>query len=129
PYARSRESLETLSRNEDPDPCHGHKLRYVNPASGDFAMPTIGTFIQLLPKGYATRPYRATDGTVYVVVEGTGESRVGDQVLRWRPHDVFVVPSWVPVSHHAEAETVLFSYSDRPVQEKLGLWREQRGNA
>jgi gentisate 1,2-dioxygenase len=24
---------------------------------------------------------------------------------------------------------VLFSYSDRPVQEKLGLWREQRGNA
>src|SRR6516225_10431293 len=30
PYARSRESLDTLSRNEDPDPCHAHKLRYVN---------------------------------------------------------------------------------------------------
>jgi len=129
PYARSRESLDTLSRNEDPDPCHGHKLRYVNPASGDFAMPTIGTFIQLLPKGYATRPYRSTDGTVFVVVEGEGESRVGDQVFRWQPHDIFVVPSWVPGSHHAEGEAVLFSYSDRPVQEKLGLWREQRGNA
>jgi gentisate 1,2-dioxygenase len=63
------------------------------------------------------------------VVEGAGESRVGDQVFRWQPHDVFVVPSWVTVSHHAVAETVLFSYSDRPVQEKLGLWREQRGNA
>jgi gentisate 1,2-dioxygenase len=24
---------------------------------------------------------------------------------------------------------VLFSYSDRPVQEALGLWREDRGNA
>jgi gentisate 1,2-dioxygenase len=35
----------------------------------------------------------------------------------------------MPVSHHAESEAVLFSYSDRPVQEKLGLWREQRGNA
>ena len=128
-YARSRESLDRLSRNEDPDPCHGHKLRYVNPASGDFAMPTIGTFIQLLPKGYATRPYRSTDGTVYVVVEGEGESLVGDQVFRWQPHDIFVVPSWLPVSHHAEGESVLFSYSDRPVQEKLGLWREQRGNA
>src|SRR6266481_1088747 len=80
PYIRSRESLDTLSCNEDPDPCHGHKLRYVNPASGDFAMPTIGTFIQLLPKGYATRPYRSTDGTVIVVVEGQGESRVDDQV-------------------------------------------------
>jgi gentisate 1,2-dioxygenase len=24
---------------------------------------------------------------------------------------------------------VLFSFSDRPVQEKLGLWREERGHA
>jgi gentisate 1,2-dioxygenase len=129
PYARSRESLHALSRNEDPDPYHGHKLRYVNPASGDFAMPTIGTFIQLLPRGYTTQPYRSTDGTVCVVVEGAGESRVGDQIFRWQPHDIFVVPSWVAVSHHAKDEAVLFSYSDRPVQEKLGLWRERRGNA
>lgn len=129
PYVRSRESLAVLRSNEDPDPCHGHKLRYVNPASGDFAMPTIAAFIQLLPKGFATRPYRSTDGTVYVAVEGAGESRVGDQVLRWQPHDVFVVPSWARVSHRAEDEAVLFSYSDRPVQEKLGLFREQRGNA
>ena len=72
PYARTREALETLSRNGDPDPYHGHKMRYVNPASGDYAMPTIGTFIQLLPKGFATGPYRSTDGTVYVAVEGIG---------------------------------------------------------
>jgi gentisate 1,2-dioxygenase len=129
PYARTREALETLSRNGDPDPYHGHKMRYVNPASGDFAMPTIGTFIQLLPKGFSTGPYRSTDGTVYVAVEGAGESRVGDQIFRWQPRDIFVAPSWLSVSHHAEDEAVLFSYSDRPVQEKLGLWREQRGNA
>lgn len=129
PYARSRESLEVLSHNEDPDPCHGHKLRYVNPANGDFAMPTIGAFIQLLPRGFATRPYRSTDGTVFVAVEGAGESRVGDQALHWEPRDVFVVPSWTTVSHQAQSEAVLFSYSDRPVQEKLGLYREQRGNA
>jgi gentisate 1,2-dioxygenase len=129
PYARSRESLEVLSRNGDPDPCHGHKLRYVNPATGDFAMPTIGAFIQLLPKGFATRPYRSTDGTIFVAVEGSGESRIGDQLLKWEPHDVFVAPSWTSVIHQAEDEAVLFSYSDRPVQEKLGLFREQRGNA
>ncbi|HZU90331.1 MAG TPA: gentisate 1,2-dioxygenase [Stellaceae bacterium] len=129
PYARSREALAVLARNGDPDPCHGYKMRYINPATGDWAMPTIGTAIQLLPQGFATRPYRATDGTVYVVVEGAGESRVGGEVFRWQPHDIFVVPSWVPVSHQAETEAILFSYSDRPVQEKLGLWREQRGNA
>ncbi|HVH74744.1 MAG TPA: gentisate 1,2-dioxygenase [Stellaceae bacterium] len=129
PYERTRESLSTLARNDDPDPYHGHKLRYVNPASGDWAMPTIGTFVQLLPKGFSTRPYRSTDGTVFVAVEGHGETRVGDTVLRWRPRDIFVVPSWMAATHHAEAEAVLFSFSDRPVQEKLGLWREARGNA
>jgi gentisate 1,2-dioxygenase len=128
PYARSRESLEVLSHNEDPDACHGHKLRYVSPATGDFAMPTIGAFIQLLPNGFATRPYRSTDATVFVVVEGSGQTRVGDRVFDWEPHDIFVGPSWTSISHQAVREAILFSYSDRPVQEKLGLWCEQRGN-
>jgi gentisate 1,2-dioxygenase len=129
PYERTRQSLSTLARNEDPDPYHGHKLRYVNPASGDWAMPTIGTFVALLPKGFSTLPCRSTDGTVFVAVEGRGETRVGDTVLHWQPRDIFVVPSWMPTSHRADTEAVLFSFSDRPVQEKLGLWREARGNA
>jgi gentisate 1,2-dioxygenase len=129
PYVRTREALENLARNGAPDPYHGYKLRYVNPASGEFAMPTIATFVQLLPAGFASQPYRSTDGTVFVVVEGTGETRIGDTVLAWEPHDIFVVPSWMKHSHHPQSETVLFSFSDRVVQEKLGLWREARGNA
>jgi gentisate 1,2-dioxygenase len=130
PYARTREALEGLRRGGDPDPCHGYKLRYVNPATGDFAMPTIGTFMQLLPKNFATAPYRSSDGTVYVVVEGEGESRVGSHVFHWRPRDVFVVPSWMRHSHHPRGgEAVLFSFSDRPVQQKLGVWREERSAA
>jgi gentisate 1,2-dioxygenase len=129
PYDRSREALSALAKNGEPDPYHGHKLRYVNPASGDSAMPTIGTFIQLLPKGFASQPYRSTDAAVYVCVEGEGETRVGDTVLRWQPRDIFVVPGWTAHTHHADAETVLFSFSDRPVQQMLGLWREARGNA
>ena len=82
-----------------------------------------------MPAGFAGLPYRSTDGTVFVAVEGEGETRVGDTVLRWEPRDIFVVPSWMPHSHHARGEAVLFSFSDRPVQEKLGLWREARGNA
>jgi gentisate 1,2-dioxygenase len=129
PYARTRGALGALSRNGAPDPYHGHKLRYVNPASGEFAMPTIATFVQLLPAGFVSLPYRATDGTVFVCVEGEGETRVGDTVLPWQQHDIFVVPSWASHTHHASAEAVLFSFSDRAVQEKLGLWREARGNA
>src|SRR5579872_6850083 len=129
PYARTREALEALAKNGAPDPYHGHKLRYVNPASGESAMPTIATFVQLLPAGFASLPYRATDGAVFVCVEGEGETRVGDTVLHWEPRDIFVVPGWASHNHRASSEAVLFSFSDRPVQEKLGLWRESRGNA
>ncbi|MBV9828002.1 MAG: gentisate 1,2-dioxygenase [Alphaproteobacteria bacterium] len=128
PYARSREALVAMDRGGPPEAYHGHKLRYVNPASGQSAMPTIGTFIQLLPAGFASQPYRATDGTVFVCVEGGGETRVGDTVMQWLPRDIFVVPGWAQHTHHASRESVLFSFSDRPVQEALGLWREARGN-
>jgi gentisate 1,2-dioxygenase len=129
PYARTREALEQMRKRGDWDPCHGLKLRYVNPASGDFAMPTMATFMQLLPKGFTGAPYRSTDGTVFVCIEGTGETRIGGEVLAWRPRDVFMVPAWARHSHRASEDAVLFSFSDRVVQEKLGLWREERSAA
>jgi gentisate 1,2-dioxygenase len=66
---------------------------------------------------------------VFVVVEGQGETQVGDTTLHWKPRDIFVVPSWHWHRHRGESEAVLFSFSDRPVQEKLALWREERGRA
>jgi gentisate 1,2-dioxygenase len=129
PYAHTREALETAKTSNQWDPCHGLKLRYTNPVSGDFAMPTIGTFIQLLPKGFKTARYRSTDATVFAAIEGRGRSRIGEQVFEWGPRDIFVVPSWQWVTHEAEEEAVLFSFSDRPVQQKLDLFREDRGNA
>jgi gentisate 1,2-dioxygenase len=126
PYVRSREALAAMAKNEAPDPCHGHKMRYINPATGGWAMPTIGAFLQMLPKGFATAPYRSSDSMIYVVTEGEGESHVGDERIRWKPRDIIVVPSWAPVTHSTETESVLFSFSDRPVQQVLGLWREAR---
>jgi len=125
PYARSREALEQLRRHGDPHPSHGLKMQYANPATGGYPMPTIGTFIQLLPAGFGGAPYRATDGTVYCIVEGSGRSVVGGATFEWAPHDIFVVPSWCEVSHRADQDAVLFSFSDRPVQKALGLWREE----
>jgi gentisate 1,2-dioxygenase len=88
-------------------------------------MPTLATCMQLLPQGFQTRPYRSTDSTVFTVVEGQGRSRIGDQVYDWVPHDIFVVPSWATVTHSAGSDAVLFSYSDRAVQDKLDLFREE----
>ena len=133
PYARTREALEQMRKAEAWDPCHGIKLRYVNPVDGGWAMPTIGTFMQLLPKGFSSVPYRSTDGTVFSVVEGTGKTVItaadgGKVTFTWGPRDTFVVPSWLWHTHETDGDAVLFSFSDRPAQDKLGLWREMRGN-
>lgn len=127
PYERSRETLAALSRNGPPDACHGWKMRFSNPVTGGFAMPTIGAFIQLLPTGFRSEPCRSTDGTVYAVVEGSGRVEIGGQAFAFEPRDTFVVPSWHPARFEADAECVLFSYSDRPAQVALGFWRERRG--
>ena len=127
PYSRSRDALAGLSREQAPDACHGWKMQYINPLTGGHAMPTIGAFLQLLPKGFAGEAHRCTDGTVYSVVEGTGTALIGAERFSFEPRDTFVVPSWAPLRLHADGETVLFSFSDRPCQEALGLWREARG--
>jgi gentisate 1,2-dioxygenase len=125
PYSRSREALDELHVHGPIHLCHGVKMRYVNPATGGYPMPTLGAFLQLLPAGFRGEPYRATDATVFSVVEGRGRTRIGDRTFPWGPRDIVVVPSWYPVSHEAEQEAVLFSFSDRPAQKALGLWREQ----
>jgi gentisate 1,2-dioxygenase len=127
PYARTREALEAMRRAEEWDRCHGLKLKFVNPASGGHAMPTMATFMQLLPKGFTGKPYRSSDGAIFQVVEGHGRTRVGDAVFEWGPRDVFVLPNWHRHVHEADADAVLFSFSDRPLQEAAGIWREERG--
>lgn len=128
PYERTRDALERMRVGSDWDPCHGLKMRYVNPVDGGSPMPTISAFMQLLPVGFETAGYRSTDATVFAVVEGSGQSTIGGQSFDWGPKDVFVAPSWQWVTHRADTDAVVFSFSDRVAQQKLGLWREDRGN-
>lgn len=128
PYDRSREALERLSKNGPVDSCQGIKMQYINPVTGGSPMPTLGAFLQLLPAGFNGEVYRSTDATIYCAAEGSGVSKVGDASFVWGLHDIFVVPSWCPVSHQARNDAVLFSFSDRPAQKALGLWREQRSS-
>ncbi len=125
PYARTRAALEQLRASGDVHACHGIKLQYTNPATGGYPMPTIGAFVQLLPKKFRGLAYRATDATVFCAVEGRGSTCIDDKTFEWEPHDVFVAPAWSKVSHTASEDAVLFSFSDRPAQKALGLWREE----
>jgi gentisate 1,2-dioxygenase len=103
-YTRARDSLAQMQRNG----------------------PTMSAALQLVTTGFRTAPYRSTDSTVFVVIEGTGHSQVGDSSFDWAENDVFVAPSWALQQHRAGSEAILFSFSDRAAQEKLGIWRERR---
>ena len=128
PYARTREALAGLAKAGPPDRLprlqaalrqsgerrcadrhHGHL--HAAPAQGlpDRALPQHRRHGVLGGRGRGREPWSATE------------------TLRWKKRDHFVVPSWAKVEHRADGEAVLFSFSDRPVQEKLDLWREDRG--
>jgi gentisate 1,2-dioxygenase len=123
-YARTRPIVERRMQAGDIDKSHGARVRYANPINGGPVLPTMGAYLAMLPKGFHGEPYRATDGTVFACAEGEGTTTVDGKVLEWGPNDVFVVPSWKRYSHAASKQSVLFSISDRPAQEALGLWRE-----
>jgi gentisate 1,2-dioxygenase len=130
PYARARETLDHLKAQTEWDPYHALKMEYIDPTTGGPAIPTISTFLQLVPKGFTTRAYATTAGTVFCVVTGRGQVAIGDGEARrqfdYQPRDVWAVPSWQELTIHADDESVLFSASDEAVQRKFGLWRERR---
>ena len=122
PYAPARDALlrdksaASLSRSKDRIPERRRRFGYAgrsahscNRCLPDSTAPHI-----------APRIPRCT-----AIVEGRGTSRIGDRSFEWAARDIFVVPSWCPVSHQTNEDSILFSFSDRPAQKALGLWREQ----
>jgi gentisate 1,2-dioxygenase len=126
PYARTRASLAALRDAGRPDPHAGHVVRFLDPATGGWAMPTIATWMRLLPAGFTSAPYRSSDSVVFAVVEGRGELDVAGARFDIAPRDVFVVPGWLVHTIRADEELVVFSYSERAAQDRLGFYREQR---
>ena len=132
PFDYAYEALEHLRAHSDWDACHGVKMEYIDPTTGGPAIPTISTFLQLLPQGFATAPYRATASSVVTVVRGRGRVTIGGGA---EPQHVRVWAEGSPGPCRAGSrsalppreESVLFCASDEAVHRKLGVWREQRG--
>jgi gentisate 1,2-dioxygenase len=130
PFDYAYEALEHVRANSDWDACHGIKMEYIDPTTGGPAIPTISTFLQLVPQGFATSAYRATASSVACVVRGRGRVIVDgggqQQSFAYGPKDLWAVPSWHSLRIDAAEDSVLFVASDEAVHRKLGVWREQR---
>lgn len=127
PFKQWRPALDAMKAAGQPDAHDGYRLEFLDPASGRSVMNTISAFVQLVPAGMTTSVVRSTDATIFVVVEGSGEVSIGDTRYALSEADIFVVPSWAARRISATDDLVLFSFSDKAVQERLGLWREQLG--
>jgi gentisate 1,2-dioxygenase len=125
PYDQARAVLDMMVKSGQPSESDGYRLQYSNTVTGGHILPTIGAFLQLLPAGFASRKRRQTDAEIFLVLEGSGSTNINGEVFHWRENDVFVVPNWTWRAHETYGGAVLFSFSDRALQENLGIWREQ----
>lgn len=102
----------------------GHaRLRYTDPVRGGDVMPTLRCEIERLRTGAASVPVRQTGGRVLSVLHGTGRARIGGTEYVLEPGDILAVPSWSPWQLAAATDLDVFSTTDAPVLEALGLFR------
>ncbi|MGH7871198.1 MAG: cupin domain-containing protein [Candidatus Binatia bacterium] len=127
------QALTEVAAAGERDTHDGVLLEYAHPITGGPTMPIIGCWVQMIPPGESTTAHRHTSSTIYHVVQGDGLALVGPKKgggkeLSWGAHDCFFVPSWN--WHHFENKSknepaILFSVTDRPVLESLGLFRQE----
>ena len=113
-------------------PFDGVLLEYSNPANGGHTFPTLACSIQMLRPSEKTRAHRHTSGVAYYVVRGGGSTFVESTELAWEAGDCFVIPPWYTHSHtnsSATSDAILFSITDAPILEDLGLLRTEPINA
>lgn len=99
------------------------RLRYTDPVRGGDVMPTMRCEMDRVRSGRSTLPERQTGGRVACVLSGSGRMSVGDRDFELAPGDVIAIPSWTWWCIEAEDQVDLFSTSDAPVLEALGLMR------
>lgn len=121
-------SLQALSANQASDPYDGKPFAYTHPANGGPTLPTLSAKLQLLPPSAQTQEHRHTGMTMYLVLQGEGATTVNGTTIEWRQHDCFMLPPWQWHGHRNPAkndQAILFTVSDRPALEALGLYYEE----
>ena len=125
-WTESRRALAEMLA-ESTNPFDGRCLEYRNPATGGATFPTFSCWIQMLDGNQETAEHRHTSNQLYYAVEGSGVCEVEGEKLVWEAGDFFVVPNW-SWHHHkntSAAPSILFSTTDRPLHEAIGVYREQ----
>jgi gentisate 1,2-dioxygenase len=120
PFRFTRDSMAKAldQAHDDPEGLHGPRI---NLDSTD--MPSMGLSMERLQAGRRTRRQRSTANHIFVVIEGGGETIVGDKPFHWQRGDTIVVPTWNKYEHRSIADSVLFCLSDEPLMRFAKYYR------
>ena len=120
PFRFTRDDIASRLDKASPDHegFHGRRITLAAPE-----MPSMSLAMERLPAGNNTRRYRSTANTVFHVVAGQGESRIGDRKFDWQPGDTFAAPSWTKIEHRPGSDATLFVLSDEPLLRFANYYR------
>ena len=92
-------------------------------------MPTLACKLQRFAAGDHLDAHRHTSTVIYHVAKGEGFSIIDGKRIDWSFGDTFTLPAWAWHEHGNDSsdDAVLFSMSDLPVVESMGLYREEDG--
>jgi gentisate 1,2-dioxygenase len=126
PYRDARRAVQAAPKSADGT----RRVRYANPVNGGPAMALLDSVLVQVAKGEDSLPLRSNSNIVCCVAEGSGQSQVGNETVSWKEKDIFTLPPGNWISHRSAADhSVLFMVSDRDVLSRLGILREELGNA
>ncbi len=121
PYADVAAVMAGVPRGRD----GSRTVRYVNPLTGGAPMSTLDCRVTRLDAG-ETRPRRSNSNTIFVVIEGEGETQIGADCIGWRQNDIFTFPRNNWMNHRAGRDGAsLLAISDREVLRRIGILEER----
>jgi gentisate 1,2-dioxygenase len=125
-WSEVAQSLDYAGDNEHAqDPYDGIAVEYVNPARGTGPLfPTFDVRAQRLPDGEATRAHSHNATEIYFVIEGAGQTSVGERTLDWGERDIFLVPPNEPHFHNPDDDATLLALSNRALLESINFYHE-----
>jgi len=120
PLRFTRESIAQSLDNAkfDPEGFHGPRIALATPD-----MPTMGLHVERIEGGTKTRRHRSTANTVFLVLDGSGTTKIGERDFSWRKGDAFAAPTWNMIEHRIDGDAVLFTLSDEPLMRFAGYYR------
>lgn len=128
-YSGIRGQLMKLSEITEGTPHSGIVLKYVNPLNGKPIFQGIEAAMRLIKPKTDLKAARRTENIIFITMEGNATFELaGGQKFDAEPFDIVAIPSWTEykIKNSESKPAIIFSFSDRPVFDFLGFYREKK---